>query len=162
MRERALCRILWEQVSPFKLQKVQFCQNCLYALPNFPVAKEHRKCSILTPKVLPFILHERLEGISEGPWSHEWALSSFTEFLPVRNSIPLARLWLCAGVEYLHDKCSPSIIHRDVNSTNILLTDKLVAKVADFGLSKLRSIDQQGATHVTTVVKGTPGYLDPK
>ncbi|KAG0578777.1 hypothetical protein KC19_4G048700 [Ceratodon purpureus] len=76
-----------------------------------------------------------------------------------RTSITLQ---VAEGLEYLHDKCSPSIIHRDIKSTNILLTSALVAKVADFGLSKLRSIEQDDATHVTTVVKGTPGYLDPE
>jgi serine/threonine protein kinase len=68
----------------------------------------------------------------------------------------------CVGLEYLHDKCSPSIIHRDVKSNNILLTNKMDAKVADFGLSKLKAIGQEDATHITTIVKGTPGYLDPE
>jgi hypothetical protein len=36
----------------------------------------------------------------------------------------------------------------------------MVAKVADFGLSKLRAMEQGDASHITTVVKGTPGYLD--
>ncbi|KAH8966210.1 hypothetical protein BDL97_03G012900 [Sphagnum fallax] len=67
------------------------------------------------------------------------------------------------GLDYLHDKCYPTIIHRDVKSNNILLTNKLEAKVADFGLSKLRAIERGiTPTHITTVVKGTPGYLDPK
>jgi len=44
-----------------------------------------------------------------------------------------------------------------------LLTKNLEAKVADFGLSKLRAIEQGiTPTHITTVVKGTPGYLDPE
>ena len=61
---------------------------------------------------------------------------------------------------YLHSQATTPIYHRDIKSTNILLDERLRAKVADFGISM--SVPNINKTHMTTMVRGTFGYLDPE
>lgn len=64
------------------------------------------------------------------------------------------------GLEYLHEKVQPAIVHRDVRSSNVLLFDDFVSKIADFNLGN-QSSDTAARLHSTRVL-GTFGYHAPE
>ncbi|KAL5981662.1 cleavage polyadenylation factor subunit pti1 [Asimina triloba] len=64
------------------------------------------------------------------------------------------------GLEYLHEKAQPHLIHRDIKSSNVLLFDDYVSKIADFDLSN-QAPDTAARLHSTRVL-GTFGYHAPE
>ena len=63
---------------------------------------------------------------------------------------------IAGAVAYLHSAASPRIIHQNIKSTNILLDENFVAKVADYGASKTVPRDH---AEIATLVQGTFGYI---
>ncbi|XP_078430725.1 calmodulin-binding receptor-like cytoplasmic kinase 3 [Wolffia australiana] len=117
--------------------------RCLVKLVDF--IDEGGEKIIITEYVPNGSLREHLDG-------HRGKILSFRDRLEI--AIDIAH-----GLTYLHSYAERTIIHRDIKSSNILLTEDLRAKVADFGLASAAEEEQ---THISTKVRGTAGYLDPE
>jgi serine/threonine protein kinase/tetratricopeptide (TPR) repeat protein len=60
------------------------------------------------------------------------------------------------GIQKAHEQ---GIIHRDIKSANIIITEEGTAKILDFGLAKFR---KQTVTTKEGVIKGTIDYMSPE
>ncbi|XP_021676545.2 G-type lectin S-receptor-like serine/threonine-protein kinase LECRK3 [Hevea brasiliensis] len=65
---------------------------------------------------------------------------------------------IARGLLYLHEECNTQVIHCDIKPQNILLDDCYNARICDFGLAKLLSLDQ---SYTLTAIRGTKGYVAP-
>uniref|UniRef100_A0A1J3DSY8 Glycerophosphodiester phosphodiesterase protein kinase domain-containing GDPDL2 n=1 Tax=Noccaea caerulescens TaxID=107243 RepID=A0A1J3DSY8_NOCCA len=64
------------------------------------------------------------------------------------------------GLEYLHNRCVPRIVHFDIKPQNILLDNDLCPKIADFGLARL--CKNKESIFSMLDARGTFGYMAPE
>ncbi|KAK2407260.1 Protein kinase superfamily protein [Trifolium repens] len=48
------------------------------------------------------------------------------------------------GLEYLHHQCHPPVIHGDIKPSNVLLDREFRAKIGDFGLARVKCLEDSG------------------
>ncbi|AQK81789.1 Protein kinase superfamily protein [Zea mays] len=90
-------------------------------------------------------LDTQLHGASRG--------SALSWHVRMKIALDMAR-----GLEYLHEHCSPPVIHRDLKSSNILLDSDFNAKISDFGLAVTSGNIDKGSMKLS----GTLGKLTEK
>nr|XP_043616935.1 probable receptor-like protein kinase At1g80640 isoform X2 [Erigeron canadensis] len=89
-----------------------------------------------------------LESQLHGP-SHGRAL---TWHRRMKIALDIAR-----GLEYLHERCNPPVIHRDLKSSNIFLDSKFHAKISDFGMATTELLAKNKVK-----LSGMSGYVAPE
>ncbi|KAF8405004.1 hypothetical protein HHK36_009899 [Tetracentron sinense] len=134
----------------------EFCQEIellarlhhrhLVALRGFCVEKHER-----------FLMYEYMENGSLKDHLHSPDKAPLSWQTRIQIAIDVAN-----ALEYLHFYCDPPLCHRDIKSSNILLDENFVAKVADFGLAHASKSGTIIFEPVNTDIRGTPGYMDPE
>lgn len=76
---------------------------------------------------------------------------------PSLHKVLSMMLDIARGLEYLHTR-KPSVIHRDCKSSNILITARGTAKIADFGLAKVK----QSTRSMVKSLVGTVNWQAPE
>ncbi|XAR57861.1 Non-specific serine/threonine protein kinase [Bertholletia excelsa] len=85
-----------------------------------------------------FLVYEYAENGSLDKWLYPNKSSAFlgsAGFLSWAQRLNIA-LDVASGLQYMHDHTQPSIVHRDIRTSNILLDSKFKAKISNFLLAK--------------------------
>ncbi|OIT32884.1 PREDICTED: probable LRR receptor-like serine/threonine-protein kinase At3g47570 [Nicotiana attenuata] len=72
---------------------------------------------------------------------------------------------VASAIDYLHHHCETPIIHCDLKPSNILLDDRLVGHIGDFGLAKFLQPTAQNSSvseGSSSLIRGTIGYTAPE
>jgi|GEM_PF-2072308 len=101
----------------------------------------------------PYIAMEYVEGAT----LHEWIQSS----APSLNEILEIAIQIAEALDHARKK---NIVHRDIKSSNILLTDGKHVKLLDFGLAKFVNLETPVGTAPSDYgfVLGTVDYMSPE
>lgn len=108
------------------------------------------------------LVYEYMENESLDKWLHRkdksgLIVSRMALVWPTRLRIAVGA---AHGLCYMHHDCSPTIIHRDVKSSNILLDSEFRARVADFGLARI--LAKRDSPNTMSSVAGSFGYFAPE
>uniref|UniRef100_A0A2P2NYK8 Protein kinase domain-containing protein n=1 Tax=Rhizophora mucronata TaxID=61149 RepID=A0A2P2NYK8_RHIMU len=137
----AIKKMKWNACEELKiLQKVN--HGNLVKLEGFCIEAEDASC---------YLIYEYLVNGSLHSWLHDNRNKKLDWQTRLRIGIDVAN-----GLQYIHEHTRPRVVHKDIQSSNILLDSNMRAKIANFGLAK------SGCNAITMHIVGTQGYIAPE
>jgi len=108
------------------------------------------------------------EGLKRGLINEFMPNGSLDKYIfPKQGSVTLSKekmfdisLGIAHGIDYLHQGCDMQILHFDIKPHNILLDEKFVPKISDFGLAKLYPTNN--GIVALTAARGIMRYIAPE
>ena len=107
--------------------------------------------------ILEYMSNGNLEG-----WLHPKMFRQAAErSLGLGSRITIA-VDIAAALDYLHNRCTPPLVHCDLKPSNVLLDAEMVAHLSDFGLAKFLS-NGSGFLNSSSIAgpRGSIGYIAP-
>lgn len=118
-------------------------------------------CVEESPDQDSYLIFEYAENGSLSDWIHGARSRAGGSNLTWNQRLQIA-LDVAEGLEYLHHSTTPTCVHKDLKSSNILLNKKFRGKIANFGLAKSGGIGGSQVHAVTSHIVGTQGYMAPE
>jgi len=124
--------------APNRAIVTELCENgSLWDALRLPLASPYKVADGATRNAWPLELYEHMQSPPTSSGERERPIAPkgvWPWYLVKRVASGTAR-----GMCYLHSG-SPPVLHRDLKSANILLDESYTAKLADFGLSRLKAV----------------------
>ncbi|KAK6939515.1 Serine-threonine/tyrosine-protein kinase, catalytic domain [Dillenia turbinata] len=128
--------------------------NLLYKINHFNLIRLHGVC---TNWGYFYMVYEYMANGSLREWLfHESSKQVQSWARRIQIALDVAN-----GLHYLHSFTEPAYVHKDIQSSNILLSHNLRAKIAHFNLARTAEMKVK-AEGLTTRVVGTRGYMAPE
>uniref|UniRef100_A0A0D9XUE0 non-specific serine/threonine protein kinase n=1 Tax=Leersia perrieri TaxID=77586 RepID=A0A0D9XUE0_9ORYZ len=145
-----------------------FCAECeaLKSIRHRNLVTVTGLCSTFDPSGNEFkalILEFKANGNLES-WIHPKVCSqSPPKLLSLASRIRVAED-IATALDYLHNRCTPPLVHCDLKPSNVLLDDEMVACISDFGLAKFLHNDFISLNNSTSSagLRGSTGYIAPE
>lgn len=106
-----------------------------------------------------YLVYEYAENGSLSEWLH--SKKTTITSLGWKQRVQIA-YDVAEALNYLHNYINPPYIHKNLKSSNVLLDVNMRAKVANFGLARTVTNEDEGGFQMTRHVVGTHGYMAPE
>ena len=136
---------------------------------SYIVRRFEEECRLLSqvrhPNIVQFLGVHFQEGVSAPILVMEFLPTNLTSCIEQYGILPKEISYsilhdVSLGLCYLHGQ-TPSIIHRDLSSNNVLLTANMTAKISDLGVARILNLTPLQVSRMTQT-PGTPAYMPPE